>query len=253
MSMDFDLSILLIVLPFVFVGGFIDSIAGGGGLINIVGFMLAGLDMPLVIGTNKVQAFFGTAVATSNFVRKKHYQKEIIVPTIIFALIASFIGASISSSLKSNYLEMIVTIILPLVAIIMLFGLKPSNKEKQYSNQKMIILSSLIAFLIGFYDGLIGPGTGTFLLIGFSMTGISLLKANGNAKIVNLTSNIVASIVFLLKGKVLIILAIPCIITSMLANYLGSSLAIKNGDKIVKPVILIVLLLLIIRTICNLF
>lgn len=249
--MEFDLEVLLIVLPFIFVGGFVDAIAGGGGIVNVIGFMISGVPMHMILGTNKVQALFGTSVATYNYVSKGHYKKDFIIFSFIGAAIGSLSGAYIASITSQETLRWLMTVILPIVAIVMISGKKPKISLIEETKKKIYIVTFFIGLIIGFYDGMIGPGTGTFLIIAFSMCGLSLLDANGNAKAVNLASNVMAGTLFLVKGKVILWLAIPCIITNVIANYIGSHLAIKNGDKIVRPIIVGVLILLFFKTIAD--
>ncbi|MDL2212188.1 TSUP family transporter [Erysipelotrichaceae bacterium OttesenSCG-928-M19] len=247
--MDFDLSVLLIVLPFIFVGGFIDAIAGGGGIVGMIGFMLAGVPMHNILGTNKIQAMFGTGVATRNYVKNGSYKKEYIIFSVLGSLCGAFLGSSVALSIEQDTLAIIMTIALPIISLVSLSGFRGEKKETHYSRKKIYLLALSIGLGVGFYDGLIGPGAGTFYIIAFSLCGMSLLEANGNAKIVNLGSNISAGMWLLINGKVIVWLVIPCIIVNMVSNYLGSKLAINNGDKIVKPVIILVLILLFIKTI----
>jgi uncharacterized membrane protein YfcA len=248
-GIEFDWSILLIVLPFVFLGGFIDSISGGGGIFTVVGMMIAGLPMHMVIGTNKTSALFGTAAATKNYIKNGYYEKKYIPFSAIAGIIAAFLGSYLGNVMSNETLTKLMTFAIPIVGIIMLIGFRPKEQNITYSDQKIYLLSALVGGLVGFYDGLIGPGGGTFYIIGFTLIGLNLLQANGNAKIVNLVSNIVSAFIFLFKGRVVIWLVIPCIITSVIAGHLGSSLVIKNGDKIVKPAVVMVIILLIIKSV----
>ena len=247
--MEFDWTVLIIVVSFVFVGGFIDAIAGGGGIINMIAFMLCGVPMHYALGTNKFQSFFGTLTATINYVRNGHYKKEFVIFSVVGSLVGSLCGAALASMISQNTLKIMMTIILPIVAVIILTKVKPKKNLLAASILKIYVVTLCIGLLIGFYDGLMGPGTGTFLIIAFSMCGLSLLTSNGNAKIVNLGSNIASSIYWIFAGKILFWLAIPCIIANVIANYIGSRLAIKNGDKLVRPIIIVVLIMLFIKTI----
>ena len=249
--MEFDLEVLLIILPFIFVGGLIDSIAGGGGVINMTGFMISGVPMHMALGTNKVQALFGTAMATYNYISKGHYKKDFILFAFIGSIIGSLGGAYLATILHQDTLRWLMTVALPIVALIMLSGIKPKASLTKAKKEKIFAITFVIGLTIGFYDGVLGPGTGTFLIIAFSMCGLSMLEANGNAKVVNLASNVMAGGLFFLNGKVLLWLVLPCIITSVVANYIGSRLAIENGGKIVKPVIICVLIMLFIKTIVD--
>ncbi|MDR1781994.1 MAG: TSUP family transporter [Bacilli bacterium] len=249
MGIEFDWSTLLIAISFMLVGAFVDSIAGGGGIFNVVGLMMAGLPIHAVIGTNKTSAMFGTAIATHNYFKNGYFDKKYIPFSVIGALLFAFLGSWVGNIMNTESLTNLMMIAIPIVGILMLFGLKPKEHKKELAKKKIYFLSCLVGSIVGFYDGLIGPGGGTFYIIGFSLAGLSLLEANGNAKIVNLASNIASAILFLLKGRVVLWLVIPCIIASMIGGHIGSTLAIKNGDKIVKPAIVCVLILLIAKSI----
>lgn len=244
--MEFDLSILFIVLPFIFLAGFIDSIAGGGGVVSWIGFLIAGLPIHQIYGTNKIQALVGTAVSTYNYVKEGHFNKWFIPFGTVGAIIGSFIGSYLVTITSEETLKTIIVIALPIIAVFMMFYKKISikNKDLVLTKQSIFIYSALIGLIIGFYDGFIGPGTGTLLILAFTMCGLSMLEANGNAKIINLITNIIAFIIFFINGNIIWWLAIPCIFTNMIANHLGSKLAIKNGDRIIKPTLVFVLLLL---------
>lgn len=245
--MDFDIQVILNVLLFIFIAGFVDSIAGGGGIVSMSGFIIAGVPMHYALGTNKMQSLFGTAISTYNYVRNGSYRLDFVIFSIVGSLIGAFLGASIANQLDQDFLKILMSFVLVIVAFIIIFNKKTKTSILNLSQNKIYIITFFIGLAIGFYDGILGPGTGTFLIIAFSLSGLTLLQANGSAKIVNLSSNIMSTLVFLFHGKVLLWLAIPCIITNMIANYIGSKLAIKNGDKIVRPVLIFVVILLLIK------
>lgn len=249
--MSVDLNTLLIVLPLVFLGGFVDAIAGGGGIITMVGFILAGVPIHSAMGTNKVASLFGTSIATFNYFKKGMFDKRYIIFSIIGSVIGGIVGAFLALHTSDHTMNIMMVIALPIMAILMMIGFKPRTKENYLSNKKIYIFSFIVGISVAFYDGLIGPGAGTLYIIGFSLCGLTLLKANGNAKLVNLVSNIMAAVLFVHDGEIILWLVIPCIITSAVANYLGSKLAIKNGSKIIKPVMIGVILLLFIKTITD--
>lgn len=247
--MDFDVNTLLIIIPLVFLGGFVDAIAGGGGIITMVGFILAGVPIHSAIGTNKVSALFGTGIATFNYFRKGLFDKRYIILSVVGSIIGGFLGSSLALRVNDNALNILMIIALPIMAILMMVGFKPRPEKNHLSNLRISVYAFIVGISVAFYDGLLGPGAGTLYIIGFSLSGLTLLKANGNAKLVNLVSNIVAAILFVQHGSVILWLVIPCIITSVIANYLGSKLAIENGSKIIKPVMIIVIVLLFVKTI----
>lgn len=251
MEMEANWEILFIIIPMIFLAGFVDSIAGGGGIISMSGFMLTGLPMHYIIGTNKTQGMFGTAVAMINYVRKGCFDKRFILFSIIGGLIGASLGSTLALALTDDVLRIVATIVLPLMAIFIVSGKRPKRKIASESRLSIYIASFLVGIIVAFYDGTIGPGSGTLFIIGFSMCGLSLIQANGNAKIVNVAANIASVTMFISTGNVVLWLVIPCIITNMVASYFGSKLAIKNGDKIVRPVMLVVVSMLFIKTILD--
>ncbi|WP_423364148.1 sulfite exporter TauE/SafE family protein [Mycoplasma sp. P36-A1] len=243
--MDFDINILFIVLPFIFLGGFVDSIAGGGGVVTWIGFLVGGLPIHLIYGTNKAQALVGTAVSTYNYLKEGHFNKWYIPFATVGAIIGSALGSYMVTITSAEILNLIMILVLPCIGVLMMFNKKiVSNKKVSFSKKKIFVISAIIGLVIGLYDGFIGPGTGTFLIIAFSLCGLSMLEAGGNAKIINLITNLISFIIFFFNGIIIWWLAIPCIITNIIANYFGSKLAIKNGEKIIRPVLIFVMLLL---------
>lgn len=149
--------------------------------------------------------------------------------------------------LDEKYLQYCLIIILPIVAIFLLFNRKigVENNEKKVEHRKIYLVAGIIGLVIGAYDGFFGPGTGTFLVLAFtSFLGFNLITASGNAKIVNLASNFAALIAYILNGKVLFMIGIPAAICASLGNYLGAHFAIKSGAKIIKPIIILVIIML---------
>lgn len=237
---------LLIICPLIFISGFIDSIAGGGGLISLPAYNVAGLPPHFALGTNKFSSCIGTFFSTMRFIRNKSYDLTSAIPSILFAFIGSAIGSKIAVCLDAGILRYILIAGIPVIAVIVFKKKNFSNiAPKNFSKARIITLSSLIGFVIGGYDGFFGPGTGTFLILAYtSVLGLDLLTSMGNAKLVNLTSNLASLIVFLAEGKVLFVVGIPAALCAIAGHYIGSGLAIKNGQKIVRPMLLVVLMLL---------
>ena len=240
----------LICCPLVFLAGLIDAIGGGGGLISLPAYVLAGLPMHTAIGTNKVSSACGTALATSRFAKNKLINYKLALPSIVCAFVGSFIGSNLSLRIDEHVLQIALIAVLPVVAFIVLnkkiFHDNPGAELKL--DRKTYSVVCIAAFMIGIYDGLYGPGTGTFLIIAFTVfAGMSIEKANGQCKAINLTTNLTSAIIFFRNGTVILPLALTCAACNMLGGYIGSGLVMKNGAKIVKPVIIIVLALLAIK------
>lgn len=246
---------LLIICPLIFISGFIDSIAGGGGLVSLPTYNIAGLSPHFALGTNKFSSCIGTFFSTMRFVKNKSYNLTSAIPSIIFAFLGSAIGSKIAVSLDAKILQYILVGGIPIIAVVIFKKKNLSDiKPRNYSKAKVIILSSIIAFVIGGYDGFFGPGTGTFLILAYtSILGFDLLTSMGNAKLVNLTSNIASLIVFAIEGKILFAIGIPAALCAIAGHYIGSGLAIKNGQKVIRPMLILVLTLLLIKLSWDLF
>ncbi len=242
----------LLVCPFLFLAGFVDSIAGGGGLISMPVYLLAGLPPHTAVATNKLSSTCGTALTTVRFMKNNLINLKLAVPSILAAIAGSSLGARISMSLDENILRNIIICVLPVTAFFVL-------NKKMFSREggktaavtiRTVTVSMTAAFLIGIYDGLYGPGTGSFLIIAFTVFAhLSVEAANAQAKAINLTTNLTALTLFLLSGKVLLPLGLAGAVCNMAGNYIGSGLVMKKGGKIVRPLLLAVLVILFIRLI----
>ena len=243
---------LLIICPLVFCAGFVDAIAGGGGIISLPAYIFAGVPIHIAYGTNKFANCIGTCVASVKFLKSGNIKMISALLSALGALIGSWFGAQLVLFLDEKYLKYCLLIILPMVAVFLLFNgrFKAGESIKEVSNKKVYPLSIIIGIVIGAYDGFFGPGTGTFLVLAFtSFLGFNLITASGNAKVVNLASNFAALIAYILKGKVFFMIGIPAAICAALGNYLGAQLAIKNGSKVIKPIMVIVIAMLFIKVI----
>ena len=242
----------LIVCPLVFLAGFVDSIGGGGGLISIPAFLMAGLPPHAAVATNKLSAFGGLSLSTLKFFRSGCISLKLAVPSVLAAILGSSIGANLSLRISEEALTWILMALLPISAIFVLNKKLFSDKGKESVDldRKTYVTATLAAFFVGGYDGFYGPGTGTFLIIAFTVfAGLSMRSANGQAKVINLTTNITSLTIFLLNGQVLIPIGLAACVCNMLGGYLGACLALKNGSRIVKPTILLVLALLFVKII----
>ena len=175
----------LIVCPLVFLAGFVDSVAGGGGVISLPAYLLAGLPVKLAAGTNKLANGCGTALASYKYAKSGNVDWRAAIPAGVFSLIGSTLGTSLAVYMPDRILEIIIVSALPLVALMLFFSKGFGMEEKPAKSKgKTVLLASLIGLVIGCYDGLVGPGTGTFLALAFSMIlGYTLLKSSGCAKI----------------------------------------------------------------------
>ena len=245
----------LIVCPLVFLAGLVDAIGGGGGLISLPAFLFAGLPPHMAVATNKLSSSCGTSVVTARMVKNHLIDFKLALPSILCAIIGSAIGSKLSLLIPEEVFLKAMIVILPICAFLVL-NRKIFNDEGSKeieANLKTYLLAGTSALIIGAYDGMYGPGTGTFLIIAFTIFAkINMQAANGQAKIINLTTNITSLIVFLINGQVLIPLGLAAAACNMMGGYIGAGLAIKNGSKIIRPCIILVLTILLIKIIFGL-
>ena len=244
-----DLKTYLIVCPFVLLAGFVDAIGGGGGLISLPAYLIAGLPAHNAIATNKLSAACGTALATYRFARQGFIPWLMAIPCVIAALIGAFFGAKLSLLVDSDVLSKVLYVVLPVTAILVLRkNTLHETAEPSDDPKKTTVIAAAISLAVGVYDGFYGPGTGTFLIILFSLLAkLDVRASNGMCKAVNLTTNVTSLLVFLRGGQVLIALGLAAAVCNMLGNWLGAGMAIKSGVKITRPIIIFVLLLLLLR------
>ena len=214
------------VFPAVFVAGIVDAIAGGGGLITLPVYMLVGLPPHEAIGTNKMSSCMGTTTATYRFAREGYINFKMAVFAVVFALAGSYTGAHISLLISNESFKILMLFILPVTAWFVLRTKNFDVEREPYSFRKICALSCLIAFVIGVYDGFYGPGTGTFLIL--------LLTSVAQ---------------FLINGTVLIPLGIMAGLCNIAGNWIGVSFFDKKGGAVVKPVMLLVLTIFLVKTV----
>ncbi len=246
----------LIICPLVFLAGFIDSIAGGGGLISLPAFLLAGVPAHTALGTNKLSSSMGTTISTVRFIKQGYLKrKELIKLAIISSITAIFgstMGSNIALVVSEQIIENFLIVVLPVVAFYVLrnknMGEHASGVETFTKVQYIAAISA--AFFIGCYDGFYGPGTGTFLIL--VLTGIAQLKMKEAAtltKVINLSSNYAALTVFIINGTINYQMGIVAGLFCTAGHYLGSGMVVSNGKKIVRPVILLVIGILFVKII----
>lgn len=248
---------LLIICPLTFLAGFVDAVAGGGGLISLPAYLMAGLPAHLALGTNKFAMSLGTMSSMLRYLRAGQVRLRESLSAAGGALLGAPLGTLLALHIPEQTLKTLLLVLLPCIAAVLAirrdFG-SENTVAKDGSPGKTALLAFSIGFLIGSYDGLIGPGTGTFLILAFSaVLGYDLLLASGCAKVVNCTSNIASAVVFLASGKVVFLAALPAAICTIAGNQMGVHLAIRGGVRVVRLLIFVVLGLLLIKTGWELF
>jgi uncharacterized membrane protein YfcA len=234
-----------------FASGFIDAIAGGGGLIQTPAMLLSFPDRnPVeVVATSKTAAFFGTTTAAIQYRKFIKTDPKLLIAMVIPAFIGSGIGAHLASRISAGSYKS--SIFFVMIAIFFYTLVKPElGKEhvEKHSPQKLMVIGSIAAFIIGFYDGLIGPGTGTILMIALvALMGFAFVGASAIAKVVNATTNLASIIVVGLTIGVMWKLGLVLAVANLAGGYMGSHMAIKKGSSFIRIFYLIVTGLLILR------
>lgn len=249
------LTTLFIICPLVFLAGFVDAIAGGGGLISLPAYLLAGLPPHQAIATNKMSSAIGTTASTVRYLKNGYVDWQAALPCMVMAILGANLGARLILLVPQQYIRYLLLITLPAVAFVVLRR-KPSptedTRQSAIPRSRQLVLAAALSLVIGVYDGLYGPGTGTFLLMLYTgLCKMTLARASGTVKLVNLSSNITSFILFLMKGQVLVVLGLISGGFCLLGHVVGSGMMMKNGSKIVRPVIIAVLVLLFIKVISD--
>ena len=244
----------LIVCPLVFLGGFVDAIAGGGGLISLPAYMIVGLNPIDAIGTNKFSASCGTFVATMRYSRCGFIHWKELIPAICAALIGSWFGARLALLMDNDIFKILMLVILPLTAIFVLNKRTLSEYRCPYTSRKTNSIIAALALVMGLYDGFYGPGTGTFLmLLLLCVAHVRLEAAVGTTKVINLSTNIASLSVYLVHGKVLFPLALVAAVFGIAGNYIGARYFTRKGAGFVKPLIVVVLSIFFVKLCWELF
>lgn len=246
-----SITTFLIVCPLVFLAGFVDSIAGGGGLISLPAYMIAGLPVHTAIATNKMSSGMGTSVATYQFWKNGYIPIKESIAGVVCAVFGAMIGSELALRVSDAFFRKFLLIVLPVTALYVMFNksMEQERGERASSDKKTTLFVMLIAFFVGIYDGFYGPGTGTFLML--FLTGaakLTIQKSAGVTKAINLTTNVTALVIYLLNGKVLLSLGIAAGVFSIIGNYLGSRCFKEKGSKMVRPIMVFVLVVFFIKT-----
>lgn len=248
--MNLTMETFLIVCPLLFLAGLVDAIGGGGGLISLPAYLLAGVPVHNAIATNKLSSTCGTTLATLRFIRQGLVNWKLALPTIVLAVLGSSLGANLSMATEEGVMEKILFVVLPIVAFLVLNPkIFHDNGNQEITLSRGTWITAVVSsFVVGMYDGFYGPGTGTFLIIAFTaFAKLSITSANAQAKVINLTTNITSLTIFLLNGQVIFLLGLAAAVCNMAGNYVGAGLAMTKGSRITRPVIFLVLCLLFLK------
>ncbi len=254
--MAVDIGTIIFVSVLVFLASFMDSIAGGGGIISLPAYVASGIPYHMCLGSNKFSAVFGSGFASFRFIKDKKVELKTATVSFVLALVGSALGSQTAMFISADALKVFFVIALPIIAVFILtrrtFG--EENRSHEIPFKKLMAYAVFAGFVVGFYDGFFGPGTGTFLILIYTaLMKFDLVTASGNAKCINFASNLASMVTFLINGQVFFPIAVPALFCSILGGYLGAGLAIKNGAKIIKPILVVVMVLLIGKIVLNMF
>ena len=244
--------VVLLICVGVFLGAFMDAIAGGGGIITVPTYLMGLSNLPIynALGTNKLSSGIGTIFSTARFIHQGLVDWRLFAPAVILSLTGSVCGTWLQHHTPAVVLKYLLLVVLPVVAFVVLRQRQLPEERGQIEPKAQMAIVCVSTFFIGAYDGFYGPGSGTFFLLVFcNLAKMDVRTASGNVKLVNLASNIGALITSLMSGKVFIVLGLIGTVTSFAGHFLGAGLAIKNGSKIVKPTVIVVLILLAVKVV----
>lgn len=220
--------------------GFVDAVAGGGGMITVPALLSAGLPPIAALATNKMQSCIGTAMATLTYWRRGFVSVRALLPSVAATFAGSMLGAMVVKQIDTSLLNLAVPVALIGVALYFLFApsLSDADRAARLPFPRWV---PALGFVIGFYDGVFGPGTGSFFTIGFVLLfGLGITKAAGNTKLLNLVSNLAALAIFIHGGDVVWPAAAAMAGGQLLGGYVGARAGIRFGAKLIRPLVVVV-------------
>ncbi|AGT07505.1 TSUP family transporter [Paracoccus aminophilus] len=234
-----DPQIVILLVAAAFAAGFIDSIAGGGGLVTVPALLLAGIPPVQALATNKVQGAFGAATAAIRYARRGLVDPRKQLGAALIAFVAGLAGALMVSFIPTDALRYILPVLL--IATALFFALKPGLDDLDRTERiPPLAFAALIVPAVGFYDGLLGPGAGAFYMIAFvTLAGYGVLKATAHTKLLNFASNLGGLIAFAAVTKPLWLLGFAMAAAQVAGATLGSHLAMKIGARVIKPLLVV--------------
>lgn len=229
---------LLILCPLGFLAALVDSIAGGGGLISVPAYLLAGVPPHLALGTNKFSSTAASFTSSLKFAKSGKINFDLMKYLAPLTLVGAILGVTSVLKLDQNFLYTLVLILVLCVGVYSFFSKSIGLEDKfKIITRKALLLGMLLALSLGFYDGFFGPGTGSFLIFGLiNIFGFDFVKASGNAKFLNFVSNITSLLLFALHGQINYILGLPVGVFMIFGARIGTVLALNKGAKLIKPI-----------------
>lgn len=238
--MELTYQLLAILFAVAFIAGFIDSIAGGGGLLTVPALLAVGIPPANALATNKLQSCGGSFSASLYFVRQRMVNLKEIKLSIALAFVGSLLGSYLILKINADYLRLLLPILTISVGLYFLLCPKigEQDRNRRLSEQQFAIL---VAMIIGFYDGFFGPGAGSFYALGYvTLAGFNLTKATAHTKVLNFTSNLAGLLFFIISGKVFWIIGLVMLVGQFIGARLGAKMVISKGKKLIRPMLIIV-------------
>ncbi len=239
-----------------FFAGVIDSISGGGGLITIPVMLAVGIPVHYITGTNQFSAWLGTGVAAYKYVKSGNIHFRSALITIPFAVLCSYIGAKMNLMIPDRYLKIFMLVTVPIIAVFLFTNKKLGSDDRadEQTPRSVAVWSAVIGIVLGWYQGFYGPGAGTFFMLAYAaLLKLSLVRATGNTRFVVAIASVTSVITYAASGAVIWKLAIAATVFNIAGSYLGASLAIRNGAKIIRPIMFCMVALLMVKLIFDLF
>lgn len=244
--MDITLTVILVCFVVFFIAGFIDAIAGGGGLITMPVLLLLGVPAHYTLGTGKLASSLGSITALITFWKRGAVIKEVVLLGVITSYFGAVIASATTLLISNEKMTIIMIFLLPVAILLSLFCGTLKLTEEDLPKKGLWWRVSVIGLSVGFYEGFFGPGAGSFFLIGIHL----LLKAaSGTAKSFNIAANLGAVTTFASAGTLYYSLALPCAVASILGNLLGAIYAVKIGPTLVRSMLYFVLVMLLLSLI----
>lgn len=245
--MMLSIELLFILFMVAILAGFVDAMAGGGGLLTLPALLLTGLNPVAVLATNKLQACAGSLSASLTMIKKGIAKPKTIKTALILAFIGSAVGTVLVQLSPPDFLKTAIPFIVGAIGLYTLFSPNLGNYQQPPKLSHKAWQNGVVP-AIGFYDGYFGPGTGTF----FSLSGVvgrgqDLVAATGNAKLLNFATNIASLIFFIIGGQVVWTVGLVMMVGQIIGAYLGSNMVVKGGAKFIRPVIVLMCFLMVLR------
>ena len=247
---------LTYLIPLLLIAGVLDGIAGGGGLIALPAYLLTGMPYQNAYACNKIQSGLGTSSSCAKFIKDKYVDFKIVLCALPTTMLACTVGKYCIEGIDDSLIKIVICCCMPIPVALMFLRRKLSSGVvmRHALSTKMVLYSMLAGAILGAYDGFFGPGGGTIAIMLFSMLfSYDLRVGNGNGKFLIVVSNLTVTIQNIFGGAMIWHVAIPCSLANMVGSYIGASLVIKKGEKLVFPAMVIAIGLLVVQTVLALF